>query len=918
MSRRVRSRRHRASAARRAAACLAAGLLAAGLGVPGVARAQAFHALSPAQLPAAPIEDLVVRGGTGWAVTWDGTTATVYPVTFSTTAPPSVGATADASFPSVAVPDLAYDGALVLVATSGGLHRRDATGAWTVPSLAGLSARDVGLDASGSVGTAAISSLALPGVGNMAHSANGGASWTAATAGNGTSTYQRVAVWGQGIVLVPYGVPDTLMGSTDGGLTWTPLQAGATGLDATSDVLATASGYLVVGPGGALFTTPDAGTTVTDHTDPGGPAFVRVGDDGTLAWILDASGGLWDVDPAAPSWPASAPFVTPVTTPLALSVDGPDQILVAGQVGGAPALVWRNRPPVVSTPPAATSLTEGDAGVDLTVAGADPDGDPITAAWTCPGLAGASFSPATGLTSHLTVADDPAFCPADPAKVVDCTVTLADPEPRTSAPGTFQVTVAGADSTAPTVPVPGISPSGQVTPGTAMSVNVAATDACGIHGYAWEVLDPSGKAVPGLTGTGATFAFAAPPVIGGAPTTYQVHVTVTDPSGNSASNTASFTVVPAAPEITVVCPTSLPAGKTTTVTATPTAASGPVTSIAWTPAPPGTADVATKLAADGSLELTPDACAPAGTVDITATATGPGGTSQVVTCQAVPVVPGPHAPSVDVPASLTVPLGPTGGQATLTATVGSGCAGATLSLSWDLSGIPAAARPASPPTGGAPGAYDLPISVAPGDVATVLGGASRRQGTIGLTVTDDAGGTPVTKTIPVYFVAQVKITVDLSIPGRRSVAPGDLVRVRATIHPDMRVPLGDLNVELGVRGLDPAWGTEQLVTGGCAGGKPRFYQDTNDAPALELGGAGDGCDPTVSFLARRGFGPASLTVTRCFWPGGAQVPCSGNAVKIARGSVVGCSATGGPAGWGSLLALLGLGALGPWRRRRRG
>ena len=416
--------------------------------------------------------------------------------------------------------------------------------------------------------------------------------------------------------------------------------------------------------------------------------------------------------------------------------------------------------------------------------------------------------------------------------------------------------------------------------------------------------------VPGDTGTGATFSFAAPPVVAGAPTVYTVHVTVSDPNGNSATGDATFTVVPAAPAITVGCPASLPAGQTTTVRATPTAASGPVDSVSWTPAPPGQGDVATTIAADGSLALTPDACAPAETVDIAATATGPGGTSAVVTCPAVPVVPGPHAPTVDVPASLTVPLGPAGGQATLTATVGSGCAGATVALAWDLSGLPAAARPASPPVGGAPGAYDLPISVAAADVAAVLGPTGARTATVRLTVTDDAGGTPVTKTISVHFVARATLAVDLSLPGRRSVAPGDLVAVTATVHAD--VPLGGLALDLAGRGLTPVPGTASAVAGVCGAGTPRLVAGKGGAVTLGLGDVGGGCDRVVRFLARRGFGEGALSVTRCTWGGGNQVSCAGG-LTVARGSVVGCSAAGGPAGWGSLLVVLGLVAL---RRRR--
>lgn len=891
-------------------------LAAAALAVPGAAAAQAFHTLKPPAIPAMPIYDIVVRGGTGWAVAWQtgATTATVYPVTFPTNAPPSVTLTgADVqTLTTSTAPDLAYDGTVVLVVGSGSSAlRRSATGTWAPASLAGLFPRRVALDPSGQTTTGIVT--ANPVGGNVGTSTNEGANWTATTVLTSSSSYDAVAVWGLNVVIVPSTQSQVLYGSGDDGSTWGPLQASATGLSG-ADVVATPNGFIVAGPAGAFFTTPDGVTNVTNGTDTGGPDFVRVGYDGTSAWVLTSTGGLFDVNPASPSWPASAPFTTPVPSPLGLTVDGTNQILVTGTDGtGAAILAWRNRPPVVTTGPSPVTLTEGGPAVPVTVTGMDPDGDTITSAWSCPGLAAATFAPGSGLGAQLTVPDDPTFCPAQAPRTYTCQVVLSDPEPRSSSPATFSLTVKAADTTAPTFPTPTLAPGTKVLPGTAMTATASPTDACGIASIEWVVQDASGNPVSGYTHTGATYAFAAPPLVGAKTTDYDLVAKATDPSGNVTPADVAFQVIPPAPAITVACPTSLPAGQTTTVTATPTSASGPITSVAWTPAPPGQGEVATKVTGQ-TLEVTPDACAPAETVDITATATGPGGTSQVVTCAAVPVVPAPHAPTVDVPKSVSVTLGPSGGQATLTATVGTACAGATLSLAWDLSGIPAAARAASPPTGGPPGAYPLPIKVAAADVTSVLGGGVSRKGTIGLTVTDSAGGTPVTKTIPVTFTAALKIAVDLSIPGRRSVSPGDLVLVRATVHPNLRVPLGDLIIEMSDLGLDPVYGRAEVASGSCAGGRPDIVPDTNDGPALELNGAGNGCDPTVEFLARRGFGPAVLEVDRCVWPTGwPAAPCTAS-VKLHRSSVIGCSAAGGPPGWGSLLVLLALVAL----RRRRG
>lgn len=897
----------------------------------GPAAAQAWHTLATGIPAGQAPSDLAftVNGTTGgidaWVVSWDGVTpggaGTAFPVTLPTSAPPTVG-TAQPLTGIVEAPRVATDGTEVLVVYGGpGIEDFDGVATWTVVyptslSAAGPAVHGVAIDASAVVVTTDASLSRY----NLA--VRVGATWTQTVATSVANIYGPVALSGTAGLLLPSNQAGLPAGATDATLAsgWMSIQPA--GFDPSGQVISvTGVGFFAVGKGGLLGFTPSSTTAFTTTSSPGGtPSFTRVvcqaspsqcwiaGDDGSIHQVLTPT--------TTPDWTTSTPLATGLASLSGLAVTGPRQILIAGtDPTGGGVVAWRNRPPNAPTglPATAAAVNEGDpVGVQISATATDPDNDtPLTATWSCTGLPNATFTPATALTTTLTVPDDPAFCPSAGPKTYNCQVAASDAEPATSPAATFTVQVTPVDITPPQMTqAPTVTPPGLVAQGAQMSATMPApTDTCSAVTTTFDVLDTAtSQPVAGLTVTQPPpYVFSAPP-----PGTYVVRVTATDASGNFATLTSQpFTVAPA-PDITMTCPSVLPRGVPTTFTAVPTAGvSGDVTRYDWTPGQ-STSDVAVKAdpGPPATLQLTPGQCTHQASVDVSVTATGPGGTG-TASCPAVPIDPTFPAPTVTAPTDVTVPVGAKGGSAPITVSVAETCTPATISLAWDLSGLPAAARPTDAPASGAPGDFTATIRVAAADAASVLGPTGARDATVTVKVGDDLGATPIVKTIAVHFVAHGALDVSVATPGEEGeVAEGAIVAVDTQVT--SLLPFASAGVDLGLHGFSLAKQATPQVLGGC-GAKASVAAASGGATVM-LSPMPSACPVTVRLFLRRDDGLGKVTVDGCT-VGGKKVACTGD-VPVKRSEVLGCSSAGGD---GSLWALvLALGALVLRRRARAG
>ncbi|MBN1207694.1 MAG: tandem-95 repeat protein [Myxococcaceae bacterium] len=261
------------------------------------------------------------------------------------------------------------------------------------------------------------------------------------------------------------------------------------------------------------------------------------GDPLTYAWTqepADPAGSFSSTTVANPSW--TAPAVTAQTTfQLRVTVsDGK-----GGSASGAVAVTVRpppNQSPTISQgPQASPTSVMGAAAIQLSVTAADPDGDPLTYAWTqVPASPAGTFSSTT--TSNPTwtspvVASTQTFTLA---------VTVSDGQGG-SVDGQVDVTVAPPmpQNNPPTLTGPTATPS-TLDAQQATSLAVTASDPDGDPlTYAWtqEPPDPAGS-FSSTTTSNPTW--TAPKTA--AETTFQLRVTVSDDRGGSANSAAPVTV----------------------------------------------------------------------------------------------------------------------------------------------------------------------------------------------------------------------------------------------------------------------------------------------------------------------------------------------------------------------------------------
>ena len=176
----------------------------------------------------------------------------------------------------------------------------------------------------------------------------------------------------------------------------------------------------------------------------------------TYAWTAPAGSTLSAVSVARPTF--TAPILAPGAPPVALAFT---LVVSNGQLSSSPASVTItvNAPPLPNPAPIAHAGTNQAvlAGATVTLDGslsADPDGEPLSFAWTAP--AGASITLTGAATAHPTFVA-PAVPSGSPPVTLTFTLVVSDAH-ATSVPATVSVTVspsgAVVDPAPPGTPTP--------------------------------------------------------------------------------------------------------------------------------------------------------------------------------------------------------------------------------------------------------------------------------------------------------------------------------------------------------------------------------------------------------------------------------------------------------------------------------
>ena len=230
-----------------------------------------------------------------------------------------------------------------------------------------------------------------------------------------------------------------------------------------------------------------------------------------------------------------------------------------------------NAAPQITAGPTASPDSISDLQTStISATASDPDGDPLTYAWTA---SGGSIS-GTGASVTFTPP------PVATTTTFSVSLTVSDGKGGTAAAGTT-VKVSRQHNTAPQITAgPGASPD-SITDIQTSTLSVAATDAEGdALTYGWT---PSGGAI---SGSGASVTFTPPAVV--STTTFTIALSISDGHGGTATGNTSVKVTRhnTAPQITAgpsASPDSITDIQTSTLTATATDAEGDGLTYSWTP-----------------------------------------------------------------------------------------------------------------------------------------------------------------------------------------------------------------------------------------------------------------------------------------------------------------------------------------------
>ncbi len=330
---------------------------------------------------------------------------------------------------------------------------------------------------------------------------------------------------------------------------------------------ATATGTATLSTTGNDAPTISSLTALPNPLAPGGTATLAVtatdpdGDD--LAYSWSAPDG-WTVVGSGPSVQVTAPETYGQTATVSVTVD--DQ---HGKTTSAQAVLetTANQPPIVSSLTATPPQVAPGGTATLEVSAADPDGDPLTYAWSAP----------DGWTLDGAGAKVTLTAPATFGTVGQVTVTVTD---AGGASVSSKVVVSTETDGGPVVQSITATPP-QTTKGGAIALAVTATSRENLPlTYAWTA--PDGWT---LAGTGADVTLTAPDQYGATGT---VSVAVSDGELSASTSIVVGTVADRAPIIDSMTaqPPTVFRGQTSTVSVDASDPDGDVLTYAWT-APDG-------------------------------------------------------------------------------------------------------------------------------------------------------------------------------------------------------------------------------------------------------------------------------------------------------------------------------------------
>ena len=397
-----------------------------------------------------------------------------------------------------------------------------------------------------------------------------------------------------------------------------PADARAT-VEVTDELTVTATAEpTTVAPGGEVMLTAVA-------LDPVG---------GTLTYMWSAEGagaenfvGLRNLETAkwtAPSAPGSYGILVTVMSNSAENPAASDRVTVTVERRAAPPPPPQppppsTDPPTVSVTASAKMVSAGGA-VELTATARDPDGGPVTYAWSAPS---GSFDATDGAAATWTAPPEPG--------AVDIRVTVTDDEGDTaSATVTVTVTVAGAPSvTSVTSAARSVPQGGEVV----LSVDAHDPDG-GELTYAWSA---SAGSFDPPEADRAVVTWTAPPE----PGEVEIRVTVTDDEGETTSSALTLTVTASgAPAVTATAePAMVVPGGAVELTASASDPDGGAVTYAWS-APSGSFDATVGAVVTWTAPPEP------GEVEILVTATDDEGDSAMAAVTVTVLAPVPALPGL--------------------------------------------------------------------------------------------------------------------------------------------------------------------------------------------------------------------------------------------------------------------------------
>ena|GEM_PF-1447845 len=428
--------------------------------------------------------------------------------------------------------------------------------------------------------------------------------------------------------------------------------------------------------------TVSVGGTVTLD---GSASSVQSGRTASYSWVQSSgpATSLSGASTARPSFVPATPGVYVFTLTVgdgSLSATGTVTITVSAQ----------NRPPVANAGPAQTT-TAGDPVLLDGLASIDPDGDPLTYAWS------QVSGPAVTLSS--ATASKPTFTPTTAGSYVFA-LTVSD---GTVGSAASQVTITVRPPNG--LPVANAGQPQTVKAGTPVTLNGSgSTDPDGTAlSFSWAQTGGPSATLTGATTAAPTF---TPPAEG----SYVFALTVSDGEATSSAS-VTITVLPAnrPPSVSAGASQSVVVGATVTLSGTATDPDGDSLTYAW--AQIGGTPAMT-LAATDAAQSSFAASAP-GVFAFTLTATDPGGLASTARVTVTVSPPGTLPPAADAGSAQSVT---TGTLVSLDASASSDPQSLALTYSWEQTAgesvvlsDPASAKPAFTPTN--PGSYTFRVTV---------------------------------------------------------------------------------------------------------------------------------------------------------------------------------------------------------------